>query len=154
LLHALPATTRSNLSLRRMSLLENISTIRAIYFSSTNLGHSRGSIARAPDSRSIGHPANVGAIRFGLNLVILIARRSLPVYPHKQTISEPVSTSHSCQQPTCQSTQQRQAQRIGAASLNLGACCLTTDGSRRWFPRAVGHTSARELLAARCRRFG
>jgi hypothetical protein len=36
---------------------ENISTIRAIYFSSTNLGHSRGSIARAPDSRSMGHPA-------------------------------------------------------------------------------------------------
>src|SRR6266581_3584409 len=30
------------------------------------------------------------------NRVIFNARRSFPVYPHKQTISEPVGTSHSC----------------------------------------------------------
>jgi hypothetical protein len=29
--------------------------------------------------------------------VILTVRRSLPVYPDKQTISEPVGTSHLCQ---------------------------------------------------------
>jgi hypothetical protein len=32
-----------------------------------------------------------------VNLVILTMRRSLPVYPRKQTISEPVGTSHLCQ---------------------------------------------------------
>jgi hypothetical protein len=40
--------------------------------------------------------------RAGMSLrvirVILIVRRSLPVYPDKQTISEPVGTSHLCQQ--------------------------------------------------------
>src|SRR5712672_1089400 len=33
-----------------------------------------------------------------VNLVILTMRRSLPVYLGKQTFSEPVGTSHSCQQ--------------------------------------------------------
>jgi hypothetical protein len=28
---------------------------------------------------------------------VLMGLRSLPVYPHKQTISEPVGTSHLCQ---------------------------------------------------------
>src|SRR5712691_2059576 len=34
------------------------------------------------------------------NRAILTVRRSLPVYPQKQTISEPVGTSHSCQERT------------------------------------------------------
>jgi hypothetical protein len=42
-----------------------------------------------------------------------------------------------CQQPTRQSAQQGQPQRIGAGPLDLGACYLTTAGPRRWFPRAV-----------------
>ena len=68
--------------------------------------------------------------------------------PQERTLSAKSVRSEKCQQPTCQSTTQHQAQRIGAASLDLRACCLTTDGSRRWFPRAVGHASARET--SRC----
>src|SRR6266550_4643298 len=37
-----------------------------------------------------------------VNLVVLTVRRSLPVYPYEQTISEPVGMSQKCQEPTCQ----------------------------------------------------
>ena len=36
-------------------------------------------------------------VRFGSNRVTLTVGRLLPVYPDKQTISEPVGTSHLCQ---------------------------------------------------------
>jgi hypothetical protein len=42
----------------------------------------------------LGHCPMQSALRICANLVVLTARRSLPVYPNKQTISEPVSTSH------------------------------------------------------------
>jgi hypothetical protein len=38
-----------------------------------------------------------------VNLVALTLRRSLPVYPDKQTFSEPVGKSQRCQQRTCTS---------------------------------------------------
>src|ERR1700692_4274986 len=39
-------------------------------------------------------------LRLWVNLIVFRVRRSLPVYPNKQTNSEPVGTSHLCQQET------------------------------------------------------
>jgi hypothetical protein len=55
---------------------------------------------------------------------ILTERQSLPVYPDKQTISEPVGTSHSCQMQTC---------------------WLIRSRRRRW-PRAKAEQTSRSIL--------
>ena len=49
------------------------------------------------------------SVRFGVNRVMLTVRRSRPVYPDKQTISEPVGTSHLCENRT-------------SLALSLGGC--------------------------------
>ena len=48
-------------------------------------------------------PASIvgqGDVRSGVNHVILRVRRRLPVYPDKQTFSEPAGMSQRCQQKT------------------------------------------------------
>ena len=44
----------------------------------------------------LGH-RDIGQCLRWVNRTILTARRSLPVYPDKQTILEPIGSSHSCQ---------------------------------------------------------
>src|ERR1700680_2855018 len=64
-----------------------------------------------------------------VNRVVLTVRRPFPVYPDKQTIEEPVRTSHSCQKPPS-----RAWLEITNEANNRGSLINTTTRYRRATP--------------------
>src|SRR6266851_6978746 len=73
--------------------------LSAIYALSSSVAKQRF-VDPARASGSAVEPSHFVARPLRVIRVILTVRRSLPVYPDKQTISEPVGTSHLCQMQT------------------------------------------------------